>query len=216
MSRTPSTAEVLARALESRLADVWTGLPGEVTSYDPATRTAEIRPLVSRMSRDADGEPVPEDLPILPSVPVLFLRAGGCLISMRPQAGDTGLLLFCSLDPSGWRANGNATAPLDHGKLHGLGSAVFLPGWVPDNAVSEAEAETALCLIGPEVRLVAHDATEYLARADRVDAQLDAIETAISSLAGHTHEVTGLVTGPPDPVPSYSAGSTACDSVKGV
>lgn len=182
--------ELIHRAQESRLEDVWTALPGAVESYDPATRTANVRPLVRRPVTNVDtGETEHEDLPVLPSVPVLFPGAAGGLVQICwPIAKDTtGLLVVLTYSAAAWRTGagggGQAREPGDR-RTHHPGNVVFLPGWLPDTRARDANAVNALVLEAPEVRLKAHDAADPVARSSTTNARLDALEAFASS---HVH-----------------------------
>lgn len=107
--------------------DVHTALPGEVRSYDFATQTADIRPMVLRAVRDDLGEKVLEQLPVLPKVPVLFPRSSQFFVAFPLAVGDTGLLVFSERSIDTWRATGRPSDPGDQ-RQHGLSGAVFLPG----------------------------------------------------------------------------------------
>lgn len=64
--------------------DIWGPMPGEVLSYDPATQTATVRPLISK--RRYDGTPLP--LPDLVDVPVDQPRGQAGAITFPIRPGD--------------------------------------------------------------------------------------------------------------------------------
>ena len=175
-----SLTELIQRAQESRLTDVWTAIPGAVESYDPTTRTADVRPLVKRpiFSESADGF-MHEELPILPSIPVLFPMAGPSMITFPIPVGATGLVVIMTLSAHQWRggATGSPTDPAEPGdhRLHHPGNAVFIPGIVPDGTSTPATAENALVVEAPEVRLGDHTATDLVALKSLVEARFAAL-----------------------------------------
>lgn len=195
MARNVGLAELVSLAQESRLSDVWTAMPGVVQSYDPTTRTADIRACVRRPIENVDtGEIEHEDLPILPSVPVLFPGAkGGIMMSWPIAQNTTGLLLVLTLSAAKWRSGADdGKFPAEPGdlRMHHPANVVFLPGWIPDTASTPATAEPALVVAASEVRLGDHTATDFVALAPATDARLDALE---DFAANHTHG--GVTTG---------------------
>lgn len=124
---TPELAYVIKAALEDRLLDVHTALPGAVQSYDPLTQTADIQLLVRRPVEKASGGYITEELPILPNVPVQFMRGGGQFLSMPLEVGDTGLVIFNEASIDQWRNLDDVASPGEIGR-HTLSSGVFFPG----------------------------------------------------------------------------------------
>lgn len=128
--RNRSTTEALRSVLDSFASDLHVALPGVVRSYDAATQTADIEPGVQRVRSAADeeqDEDTAEALPVLPSVPVAWPRAGGHFLHWPLAAGDTVLLVFSESDLSAWRESGGVVDP-GIGLRHGLGGAVAVPG----------------------------------------------------------------------------------------
>lgn len=174
--------EVIARALESRIADVWTAMPGEVVSYDSTARKAYVQPTMRRPIETEEGELVQEDLPIIPAVPVLFTRAGSTLITFPIAAGDTGLLIFLHLPADSWLTSGENANATDL-RMHHPSSAVFLPGFSPDTNPTAQGADPALVIEATEIKLGAA-ATAFAARADLVSTELGKIATAFTGVGG--------------------------------
>ncbi len=123
----PSLPTVIREAIESIMVDTHTMMPGTVDSYDPDTQKADVQPGLSRVLRKVDGNRVAETLPVIPSVPVQFLAAGGIVFAPPVQKGTTGLLLFAEYSIDKWRQQGGQGDPGDI-RRHGLSGAVFLPG----------------------------------------------------------------------------------------
>lgn len=144
--------EVIAEALDGRLLDVHTAMPGTVLVFDPITSTATVRPGVRRALRGQDEETVYERLPDLPGVPVL-LGAG-----LSP--GDKVLILFCEADAQGFEQSGALSDPKDVTR-HGLGSPYCVP-------------------LGPTLVIGNPLTAQAVALANLVTAQLDALKSAIS------------------------------------
>ena len=125
-------AEVLARVLETERAHLHTALPGTVRSYDPDTQTADVEIGVRRVlqASDDDDPDVAEDLPILPSVPVLWPSStadGGGYLHMPLAAGSGVWVVFAEADITQWRATGEVSDPAEPTR-HGLSGAYAIPG----------------------------------------------------------------------------------------
>lgn len=149
-----SLAELITRALESRLGDVWTALPGMIQTYDPATCTADVQPVIKRPIPTETEELTHEDLPIIPNVPVAFPRgSGGTFAITWPLVpGDHVMLVFTTLAMGQWRTKGIPTEPGDV-RLHGLGSCMAYPGIGPDAQLLPGAVLPALVVDAPAIML---------------------------------------------------------------
>lgn len=179
----PTEAELIARALESRLGDVYTAGPGIVQAYDPATQTADVLPAVKRGIGTLEDEIAYEDLPIVPNVKVCFPRGGPFQITWPLSKGDSVLLVCCNFAIGQWRQGDNSqtVAPGDL-RLHGLGSAFALPILAIDSAaVSNAQAsQNAFIIAGPLIILGDANTTDFAPIARLVDAQFKTVHDAIA------------------------------------
>lgn len=117
----------LAFSIEDRL---YTSLPAVVIAYDSASQTASVKPVVKKVLWDQDDQPVYEEYPTIPGVPVCFPRGGGFFISFPVTAGDHVMLVFSKQSFADWRTTGELSEPRDK-RLHGFGNAVAIPGVFP-------------------------------------------------------------------------------------
>lgn len=102
--------------------------PGRVQSYDAATQTADIIPLIRQQVPQPDGSYALEELPVLPSVPVVWWRVRGWFMALKLEPGDTVQLLVNSSAIGHWRAGDGAVCdPGDLRRQH-LAHAVAIPG----------------------------------------------------------------------------------------
>src|SRR5260221_3943082 len=187
MPRTPGINAVLERLLADDRADLHVALPGVVQSYDPATQTASIKPMVQRVVREQDDERAVDPMPVLPAVPVVFARGGGYFMTFPLVAGDAGLLVFCERDPGPWRHTGQDSDPGDEG-LHWLTGAVLYP-WLetearalptrPGHLVVGKEGGPELHIDGSHVDVGAAGGN-FVALSNLVSAQLAALKSAIN------------------------------------
>lgn len=164
------------------MADVWTAIPAVVQSYDPTTRTADLRLLTLRPVRNVDtDETEHEELPILPSVPVAFPGAKGFRIEFPIDPGTTGLVVFLTLSAAKWRTGAaDGTTPAEPGdqRLHHPGNGVFFPGLLPDTATTPATSVAALTITAAEIRLGDETASDFAALASLVMDRLNTIQNA--------------------------------------
>lgn len=145
---TPSLASVLRGAIEAHMSDVHTAMPGRVETFDPATQKATVQPLVRRPYLDEDGERIPERLPVVAGVPVMFPGSGGFSLTWPVAVGDVGLLVFASCSLDRWLARGGEVDPADE-RRHTLSDAVFIPGLRPFSAPGPATHATAMVITAP-------------------------------------------------------------------
>jgi hypothetical protein len=139
MAETPSLERVLLDAIDGRLFDLHTCMPGLVESYDPATGFASISPCPKR--KYTSGDLV--DLPVLNNVPVVMPRAAGgaAYIHVPLAKGDPVLIVFAERSIDAWKTAGGKYDPNDPRKHH-LSDAFALPGGYA-KAASRMQAATA-------------------------------------------------------------------------
>lgn len=207
-------AETLRRVLDARLSDLHTALPGRVRSYDSASQTADIEPMIKRgvPTGGEEDEVVLETLPVLPSVPVLFPSGGQCFVTFPLAVGDPVLLVFSERDTSHYRATGAVSDP-GVPTMHGLSGAVAIPcAFGPRSAAMSGVSSTDL-VVGRQGGLanitVKSGTTEVGGSSDAaaLASRVKALETAF---LGHTHGgvTTGSgTTGTRSAMPAYVAQS---------
>jgi hypothetical protein len=191
MEQTPTLAQLLKHAIDSRLLDIHTALIGRIERYDAAEQVADIKPVLKR-SIKAKDEIKQEDLPMLVDVPIVFPRAGGFFLSLPIQPGDHVQVIFneTSIDdfltelPSTINSAGRFT----------LQGAVAIPGIYPQsmalidahktNLVLGQDQGPQIHIDGEKIRLGSEKADEALAIASKVKEELDRIKSAFNN---HTH-----------------------------
>lgn len=157
-----SLESVLVDVLEYHKRSTFVSLPGRVVAYDSAKQQASVDLLI----RDIEPE---RPFPRLPAIPVLALRGGGLYITLPITTGDTGLVIFTSLDISGWLQSGQESPPVDP-RRNSITSAVFLPGL--------SSTSQALSVDGDHVALGrVGSATDFVALAAKVDAFIGTLDT---------------------------------------
>lgn len=125
---TPTQAQVLQGAIEQRLCDLHTGLPGEIISTDGSK--CDVRILLKRKFIDEDD---PIELPVITNVPVKFQRTEKAGLSLPLKKGDSGLLVFIERSMDTWLVQGGCISPGSKRKFD-LSDPVFVPGLFPFNS----------------------------------------------------------------------------------
>lgn len=176
-------AELLQRVLDARAAEILTAIPGVIVSYDSTKQAADILPVVRRALTDENDKIVHEDLPIVPNVPILFPSGGGYSVTWPLVKGDPVDLIVQTYAFAQWRQANEVSDPGDL-RLHSLGNCMAIPGGRPNATLipNTQAGANAYIIEGPEIRLGA-DATDFVALASKVLAELTEIKAAISAAA---------------------------------
>ena len=119
----PTMAKVIQDAIEARLIDVHTAMPGMIVSYDPSKQMAQVQPSLKK--KYSNGTIVP--LPIINNVTVVHPRGGTAAILLPLKAGDPCWLIFGERSLDNWKSQGGISDPADTRKHH-LSDAVCIPG----------------------------------------------------------------------------------------
>jgi hypothetical protein len=212
MTTSPGFVDVIRRAMESRLMDLHVSLPGKVTRYDAATQLADVQPMLKRQVPKRDGSVLLEELPIVPSVPVVFPRSSAFFLSFPIQPGDFVLLVFVERDHSEFMRTGENADPGDR-RMHHLSGAVAIPGFFPGPLALEgahasqmamgADGGAQIHITPTDVRLGSEAPADFVALASKVDQAIGKLRDAFNA---HTHTggtvLPAGVTGPPLTVPT--------------
>lgn len=166
MSQGESLTDVLAKAIRNRLAELYTALPAEITSYDFRTQKASVKPTIRRRYADGRIEPYP----VINNVPVIFPRAGGASLTFPVKPGDTVLLIFASRSLDTW-ANSGGTVDQDDNRMHDLNDAIAIPGLIPFSARSKAKNNDDVLLTykGTEIEIKGNGNINMKAPKVRID-----------------------------------------------
>jgi hypothetical protein len=140
----------LNTAIENRLKEVHTALPGIIKSYNPATNTVSVQPVLQRVFIDLG----PQNLPLLEDVPVVFPSGGPFTITCPIAAGDECLLIFSERCIDFWYQNGTIKPPAVY-RFHDLSDGFALVGIrnqtrnlsnIQTDAIEIRNADRSVCL----------------------------------------------------------------------
>ncbi len=228
--RTPELEDVIRLALENFQSSFHVALPGRIESYDESTQTATVKPLLKNSFVDADGVDVVEDLPVINSVPVQFMRGGGFFLSFPIVKGDHVLLVFNERSTDKFQTGtGDDTDPVDT-RMHNLSDAVAIPGFYPDskalgdahpsNTVLGKDGGTQIHVADGKIELGAEASVDKASLDSKIQVELTRIASELTALttfiATHVHigVTTGpATTGPPAAPPPISGAPAATASV---
>jgi hypothetical protein len=110
-------------ALDARVKDLHTCLPGIISKFDPDTQTAEVQPAIKRIFTETGAV----HLPLCVDVPVCFPGGGDWFFTFPVKAGDECILIFSERCIDGWAIDGEISEPEDY-RQHDLSDAVAIVG----------------------------------------------------------------------------------------
>jgi hypothetical protein len=208
--QTPTLSDVISEALDSRLEDVQTAMPGRIVSFDSDTCTANVQPTVKRIYTREDGTEFAANLPVIPNVPVLFPGSGSVApggvgsfgMTFPINKGDEVLLVFSSVSLDAWKLSRDKIVAPKNFKPHALTDAVAIVGLrtIPNAMKSTAGNGTAyagpnyLTVHGDDIRLGGIGANDPVVRKSDLQAVVTALNSLISKYNLHTHAVATVGT----------------------
>lgn len=186
-TKSPTWPEVISGAIDSRLNNVFTAMPGRVESFDPTTQRAAIQPLVMGAYRDEADVRLVERMPIVADVPVVFPGAGPYRLTFPVVPGSTVLLIFTSSSLDKWLAVGGEVDPGDD-RRNTISDAIAIPGLYsfggttgPGTPTAPNDAMVLWCKAGETIKLGGDDADDPIVRKSDLQAFIS------NTFAGHTH-----------------------------
>jgi hypothetical protein len=115
--------DAISVAIEARLKEVHTCLPGIVQKFDPTTQTATVQPAIQRIFIDKG----PVKLPLCVDVPVQFPAGGDFVLTFPVHANDECLLVFSERAIDFWWDRGGVQLPAEY-RMHDLSDAYAIVG----------------------------------------------------------------------------------------
>lgn len=224
----PTLQELLSLAMENRLLEVHTSIPGIVVSYDPATQTADVQPAVQRADPTSDDDVRFTEPPIVPHVPVGLPCGGGFYVALPIKKGDSVWLVFSETATGPHRATGEVSVPGDL-RRHSFASALAIPcNPISKRKFADVGSSTEGVVIVPgggTFRISKAGGTaDFVALAGKVDAELASMRATMNALItaynAHVHVLaltagTGTAAPPASPAsPGTDPGSVASSTLK--
>ena len=211
-----SLGELIRLAIDAHAQGVHTTIPGIIKVYDPLTLRVKVQPAITQPVETEDDplfQFMYETQPILHDVPVAFPRGGGTSITWPLSIGDAVLVVFSESDLSQWLTTGSVSNP-DQIKRHGLSGGIAIPCIGADTSPLPSTLDSGFVITADSIKLGSMMATDFVALAALVLAELGNIATALT-----THKHTGVTTGPGVTGVSdstYSPSSVAATKVKAI
>lgn len=113
--------------MDSRLAGLWTALPGIIQSFNSSALTCTVQPAITGKARQPDGAISEIQLPLLQDCPVVFPGGGGCILTFPLVAGDECLVVFASRCIDSWWQLGGVRGQAEY-RMHDLSDGFVIPG----------------------------------------------------------------------------------------
>ncbi len=86
-SRSPTLAEVIRAAMDCRELELHTSIPCRVEKNNGG-KSLDVKPVLRRRFQNPDGTEINESIPVIPSVPIAWPRAGKFFITFPIKQGD--------------------------------------------------------------------------------------------------------------------------------
>ena len=135
----PELAEVILDAIDLRLLELHTAMPGYIEKFDASKQLADVQPALKRAFANGKVEP----LPVVTNVPVVYPRSSKFSITYPLEVGDPVLIIFSERSIDRWAAQGGIVDPADTRK-HALSDAFCIPGGSPStNPIQNVSKEHA-------------------------------------------------------------------------
>ncbi len=189
--QTPGLPAVIRAALDARMMDVHTGIPGRIETYDASKLQASVQIEVRQARYDENGDRVPDRLPVVCNVPVIFSGGGGSRLTFPVKRGDQCWLMFSEASLDRWGERGGDVDPV-YDRRHHIASAVCLVG-LSDFGHARAAHATATVLEGDDVRIGDANAALLALKSD-VENLRAYVYAQFQATLGHTHTVSGAAT----------------------
>ena len=173
----PTFENVLNAAIDSKLFDLHTCLPGIVESYDPSKNTVSVVPAIKR--KYESGEIV--TLPIINNVPVAFPRGSNFSMTFPIKKGDSVILVFSERSLDIWKKNGGLVDPKDPRRFN-LTDAYAIPGGYPEKSPVPGASATKLRIKNNDSLIEMQEGAKFKIGKDGGDELFDLISQLIQGL----------------------------------
>ncbi|HDR9022687.1 TPA: hypothetical protein QDB09_003241 [Burkholderia vietnamiensis] len=118
----------LRAVLRGQRSEIWTALPAEIQSFDPAAMTCSVQPAIKVQARGPSGTIQSVALPLLVDCPVQFPAGGDCTLTFPVAPGDECLVVFASRCIDAWWQSGGVQEQAEL-RMHDLSDGFALLGF---------------------------------------------------------------------------------------
>ncbi len=115
--------ETVQTGHDARQAQIHTGMPGIIVSFNAQTITAVVQPALQGFAEQIDGTRAPLTIAPIHDVPVHFPGGGGFTLSFPVKAGDECWISFSERSIDNWHQVGGVQTPSDW-RMHDINDAV--------------------------------------------------------------------------------------------
>jgi len=171
----PQLSQVLKRAVDQGLGDVWVSMPARVERVNTDEQTVDAQPLIQRMYRDEDGDLVPERLPVVTRVPINYNGSGSYRATFPVAVGDLVLLVFVSGSLDRWLERGGEEVDPADPRRNDLTDAIAIPGLHAPTRVPTSVPD-AYTVHSPTEILLGENATKEVALNEALEALADVFD----------------------------------------
>jgi len=157
--RTPTLSEIIFEAIEKKLLDIHTILPGRVEKYY-GDQSADIKPLITKKMRLSNNlQEV--SLPIITKASVVgrSVNNGNTYVHLPLKVGDLGILLICERSLDNYLAStpdiNDKINPSFHNNArhHDLSDAWFIPGGLPFSKALQDVSEDDIVIKNNDIKI---------------------------------------------------------------
>lgn len=207
MTQAPSFQKIFNKIVDDKLAALHVALIGNVTRFDSAKQTVDVKSAVGKNKQ----------LPKLIDIPIVFPRCGEFIFAFPLKPGDTVQLLFNDVPIDAWlHDDAGSHFAEEHHSWHGV---VAIPGIYPDakamqdlpkDALAMGHKGTSQIQIKSDQISLGKDPGDSVALAQKV---LNELKKITQYLNTHTHGTSYGPTTPPT-APAQTPQSVASSLVK--
>lgn len=116
-------SDLLRQSFEAMSDNLHVCLPGQIETFDSATKKASVSVKIKKKFENGDSTPYP----VIENVPVIFPGSADALIAFPLNQGDGCLIIFAERSIENWKLTGNLQDPSDPRKFS-FSDALCIPG----------------------------------------------------------------------------------------
>ncbi len=183
---TPSLADAMKRGISAQTALFHTAFKAVVRSYDKDTQIVTVQPIVRQRRWNPDTELYETYVaPVLANVPVMFPSATGFSMTFPITPGDQGTVICSERSIDEWFSTGEDDCDPQDPRRFDINDGEFYPGGrARPNAIGATGVDATDMVIEGNMKLGDSTATEYVALATKVNAELTSISTDLLAIGG--------------------------------